>query len=237
MTESRYAIYYTPASDSPLARFGASWLRRDHLGVDFTDHMEIVQLSDQRQFEMTQTPRHYGFHATLKPPFRTHQGVGFEVIDEALQEFASHHKPFEVPALELSILDGFIALRPRQDSKKLLNFAAKCVRAFDQFRISPTDRERAKCFQLNLTDRQKQHFKDWGYPYVMEDFRFHMTLTDRLDVLEQESVLQGLSEKTTCVLNGKPWMLDSVTLVKQSTSTSRFKDLKRYPLTATLKIA
>ncbi|MBL4692722.1 MAG: DUF1045 domain-containing protein [Magnetovibrio sp.] len=199
--------------------------------------MKLGQLPDQRQLEMTKIARHYGFHATLKPPFRTQKGIGFEVIDAALEEFAAQHKSFEVPALDLSVLDGFVALRPREDCKKLQNFAAKCVRAFDLFRLPPTDMDRAKHFQSNLSDRQKQNFEDWGYPYVMKDYRFHMTLTDRLQGPELETVLQGLADKATHVLGAKPWLFDSVTLVKQSTSSARFQDLKRYPLRSTSKIA
>jgi hypothetical protein len=29
--------------------------------------------------------------------------------------------------------------------------------------------------------RQRNYLDRWGYPYVMEEFRFHMTLTGRLD--------------------------------------------------------
>ena len=32
-----------------------------------------------------------------------------------------------------------------------------------------------------LTDRQEALLTQWGYPYVMEEFRFHITLTGALD--------------------------------------------------------
>ena len=64
MTEApRYAIYYAPAADSALNRFGTQLLGYDAVNGEallFADGIEQV-LPDWRY--LTNDPRKYGFHA------------------------------------------------------------------------------------------------------------------------------------------------------------------------------
>ncbi len=65
----RYAIYFTPQSSMPLARFGASVL-----GYDVSEGRDVPHLALKGIFPTdiaaaTAAPRKYGFHATLAAPF------------------------------------------------------------------------------------------------------------------------------------------------------------------------
>jgi hypothetical protein len=58
--------------------------------------------------------------------------------------------------------------------------AAECVARFDRFRLPSTCDERARRAN-GLSAKQQMLLERWGYPYVMDEWRFHMTLTDKLD--------------------------------------------------------
>lgn len=231
MGKARYAIYYTPDPETALWRFGAHWLGRDSAKGNVIEQLVVKGLDPQRLKEITASPRHYGFHATLKPPFRLAKGLDRETLDEALEAFVAAHPPIKVPALELAALDGFIALRPKKSSADLQGLAAACVKEFDSFRAAPSDKELEKRLQADLTKAQKALLKQWGYPYVMDEFRFHMTLTERLDDKERGAVFKVLSRLTDEILDDKPWTLDMLTLKRQKNPDAPFDVVKCYPLT------
>jgi hypothetical protein len=54
------------------------------------------------------------------------------------------------------------------------------VEAFEPFREPLGESERARRLKAPLTPRQIELVDQYGYPYVLEQFLFHMTLTDRL---------------------------------------------------------
>lgn len=68
MSFARFAIYYVP-SKGHLADFGASWL-----GWDIVEARDVPQPDVPGLRDITMKPRKYGFHGTLKPPFRLKEG-------------------------------------------------------------------------------------------------------------------------------------------------------------------
>ena len=157
----RYAIYYTPLPGTALASFGAAWFARDAPCLD--------------------APRRYGFHGTLKAPFRLAAGTSEAELLGAAGRFAAERPAFSGPALRLSVLAGFLALTPSEPSEALDRLAADCVAVFDRFRAPAAKAELARRRRPGLSPRQDALLLRWGYPYVMDAFRFHMTLTGRLD--------------------------------------------------------
>jgi hypothetical protein len=89
--------------------------------------------------------------------------------------------PVTIPSLEVRRLGGFIAVVPTEPSAALADLAAATVAALDPFRAPPSEAELARRRKARLSDRQEALLMKWGYPYVMEEFRFHLTLTGRLD--------------------------------------------------------
>lgn len=228
MSKARYAIYFSPETKSPLWRLGSCWLGRDSASGESMKRLSIKGIKDARIAEITATPRHYGFHATLKAPFYLAKDLDRQMLDESLEAFCAGHKPFKVPALHLNVLDDFIALYPVKKCQDLDDFAADCVRAFDIFRAPPTKEETKKRLGADLTAKQKKLLDKWGYPYVMDEYRFHMTLTERLKTKERMAVLEGLAEEVKDLSQDKAWTFDTITLVRQKNAKEMFKVLKSY---------
>jgi len=234
MSKKRYAIYFSPEPESDLWLFGSRWLGRDSATGDEIKRLAVNAIKPKRQREITATAAKYGFHATIKPPFRLSKGHDREMLDEALEAFAAAHGPVKLSALELTELDGFIALRPTQTSAALDQLAADCVRELDHFRKPPSKAELAKRGAADLSDAQRKMLKKWGYPYVMDEYRFHMTLTERLEKPERKAVLGDLRELGKDIV-GKPVHIDVLTLMQQKSVDDPFEVVKCYPLISMAK--
>ncbi|HEY9081675.1 DUF1045 domain-containing protein [Magnetovibrio sp.] len=231
MSSTRYAIYFSPEPESDLWLFGSRWLGRDSATGDDIERLPVKSVSPQRLQEITADAAKYGFHATLKPPFHLSQGHDRKMLDEALEAFAASYEPVLLPSLELAELDDFIALRPTGPNEDLQVLAADCVRAFDHFRKPPSSAELEKRRKTVLTDRQREMLDAWGYPYVMDEFRFHMTLSGRLEAGERKAVMAELQTLGQEVI-GKPVTIDVLTLFQQSGPQEPFVVVKCYPLNA-----
>lgn len=178
--------------------------------------------------DITMTPMKYGFHGTLKPPFRLADGMSVEALETAVGELAASLKPAACDRLALTTLGGFLALTPQGDATGLRRIADACVRDLDRFRAPAPDAELARRRQAGLTDRQEALLTQWGYPYVMEEFRFHLTLSGRLptaDIAHWSAVVeQHLPPITT------PFPIDQIALCGER-SDGRFELIQRYALT------
>lgn len=222
MTYNRFAIYYLPAED-PLAAFGARWL-----GWDVARGAEVDQPGLPGIAGVTATPRKYGFHGTLKPPFRLAEGCDLSGLTSAVAELAASCAPARCAGLELARLGNFLALVPSGETDGIARVAATCVTALDGFRAPPGEAELARRRRARLSDRQEAVLMRWGYPYVMEEFRFHLTLTGRLPRKDaaawQERVASHLPPLPA------PFILDAVALVGER-ADGCFELVQRFALT------
>jgi hypothetical protein len=80
----RYALYFAPAPGSAWARFGADWFARP----------------DPRR----ESPRRYGFHATLKAPFRLRSGAQARDLFAEVDQFTRAKRAFSVASLRVACL-------------------------------------------------------------------------------------------------------------------------------------
>jgi putative phosphonate metabolism protein len=225
----RYAIYYAAEHGSPLDRFGSQLIGYDaYRGEDLAFPAEIVAaLPDWR--ELTTEPRSYGFHATLKAPIHLASGENEAALLLACERFAA--KPRAIPMIEpvVRAISGFTALVPAQPSAALAQLAADCVRDFDGFRAGLTDADRARRNPERLTPTQRDHLDRWGYPYVMDEFRFHMTLTGRLAAERAETVLAILRDRFAAT-GLKTLLIDRIALFRQENAGSRFRIIVSWQL-------
>lgn len=176
----RYALYYAPPEGSALDRLGKDWL---------DGRVSVPGIAPDRVADLTAVPRVYGFHGTLKPPFVLRDGGQEEGLLRAVRLFNAGHTAFPLPPLRVRALGRFLALVPETDSPALAALASDCVRAFDSFRAPPSEAELARRRAKSLTQRQEDNLAAWGYPYVMDDFRFHLTLTGPLEEAEERDTL------------------------------------------------
>jgi putative phosphonate metabolism protein len=225
----RYAIYYAPAADSDLDRFGAHLLGYDAFRGDdlpFPDGIEHT-LPDWR--ELTQDPRKYGFHATLKAPMLLADGKTEAELLAACETFAGAARPIPVISPVVNAIGDFIAIVPARPSAELEKLAADCVEYFENFRAPLTPPDRARRNPDRLPPKQRDYLDRWGYPYVMEEFRFHMTLTGRLPADRREGVLailrQRFSDLPIVIL-----AVDRIALFRQDDPASRFRVLRDFSL-------
>jgi putative phosphonate metabolism protein len=210
----RYAIYYAPAPGSDLDRFGGHLLGYDaHSGDDLRFPDEITKsVPDWR--DLTKEPRKYGFHATLKAPFSRSPAKSEAELLAACKAFANKPRPIPVIRPVVGAISGFVAVIPAEPSAELSRLAADCVREFDPFRAPLTSEDRARRNPSQLTPSQREHLDGWGYPYVMEDFRFHMTLTGRLTAERRELVLKMLRNSFSAI-DLKSLAVDRIALFRQ----------------------
>lgn len=173
----RFAIYYAP-EPGPFADAAAAWLGWD-LALGQPAAQPVLPLP-RNLADITAEPRKYGFHATLKPPFRLAEGASFADLVQATAEVADTLAPVTLPGLQMVQIDGFLALTPSGDDTALQAFAAQIVQDLDGLRASLSPAEIARRRPERLTPRQRALLDAYGYPYVLEQFRFHMTLTGPL---------------------------------------------------------
>lgn len=223
----RYAIYFAAEPGSALDRFGTELLGYDaHRGIDVPFPTGKGLPDDWR--EMTDDPRKYGFHATLKPPMTLTPGKTESELIAACASFAG--APRAIPAIEpvIDSIDDFVAIVPAAPSSELEELAADCVREFDSFRAPLTEQDRARRSPSKLTARQRDYLDRWGYPYVFEQFRFHMTLTGRLDADRRAPVLEILRDRFRGA-GATTLAIDSIALFRQEAGR-RFRVVGRWRL-------
>jgi putative phosphonate metabolism protein len=226
----RYAIYFVPAAETALYQTGASLLGYDVYSGKPLPFPGGLALGPDDWHALTSAPRVYGFHATLKAPFRLAPGRSAEELAVNLAAFAAARAPVAImPAVRT--IGSFAAVIPAEPSAAVDRLAADCVRTFDPFRAPLNDDERRKRLASPLSAQLKENLERWGYPYVFDDFRFHMTLTGKITPACQEPVLTCLRNRLSAI-EGRPLAVDRVALLCQSDRDTPFHLVASAPLSA-----
>ncbi|MEO1797516.1 MAG: DUF1045 domain-containing protein [Pseudomonadota bacterium] len=222
MRYSRFALYFT-CPPGALADAGSAWL-----GWDIAQGQSVPHPATPKEAaRLTERPRKYGFHATLKPPFRLAPGANKEGLHDMLRSFAAQQAPMTLPALTVRQIGRFVALVPAAPSPALQDLAAACVTHFESCRAPLTEDDLARRRAGTLSARQEELLVTYGYPYVLDEFRFHMTLTGPLD--EPEPVAAALQTHFAPVVP-EPFVIDAVSLCGER-DDGRFDAIDRVPLT------
>ncbi|MEI4469923.1 DUF1045 domain-containing protein [Frigidibacter sp. MR17.24] len=223
----RYAVYWAPPAGD-LADFTARWLGWDAAAGRERAHPALPGLP-QPVAELTDTPRKYGFHGTLKPPFRLVDGADPARLCAAVERLAAGLAPVRLQGLRLARLGRFLALVPEGDTAGLAALAATLVRELDPWRAPLTTEDILRRHAARLNPGQKALLDRWGYPYVMDEFRFHLTLTGALaDEAEAEAVAVALEPEIAPYLP-RPLEIEDICLFGEA-EDGRFHILHRYPL-------
>jgi putative phosphonate metabolism protein len=222
--EARLALYWAPTCDDPLHRLGSAWLGRD---AESGAPLPQPSLPGLDITELTAAPRDYGLHATLKPPFRL--AVGWVDAIRAAEALASRIAPFDLPPLAVQDLGGFLALREAAPCPALHALADACVEALDPCRVPPTEAEIERRRKSGLTPRQAALLERFGYPYVKEEWRFHVTLTRRLTAAEKSVVLPAVTAHLG-EASARPRRVTELSLFTQAKAGAPFLIAERLPL-------
>ncbi|MBZ4023131.1 phosphonate metabolism protein [Rhodobacter sp. TJ_12] len=223
MQIERYALYFAP-NDRALSQAAAAWL-----GWDAETGCAVAQPAIAGLAAATAAPRKYGFHGTLKAPFRLDPAYRTDDLAEALAHAATQIAPVDLPGLAVARLAGrFLALRPDGNEAGLREIASEVVTRFEPFRAPPSAAEIARRKPETLTPRQRDLLHAFGYPYVFEEFRFHLTLTGdlpepELDRLQPEAVAYFTPHLP------RPFRVDQICLFGED-AQGRFHILSRHTL-------
>ena len=227
MATPRYAIYLAPSPDTPLWRAASRVIGRDAVTGEALPFPDLPPCDADDWSAVTSEPRRYGFHGTLKAPFELADGCSEALLIEAARGFAATRHGFSLPDLSVSAMKSFVALTPDARHPDLDGLAADCVVAFEPFRAPLGEAERARRV-APLTDPAHIASVDrWGYPWVFEDFRFHMTLTGSLEATRRDAVRDGLA----AFLDGvaRPLAVDAIAIFHQTHRDAPFRVLERFP--------
>ncbi|OIQ45859.1 MAG: phosphonate metabolism protein [Roseobacter sp. MedPE-SW] len=225
MTFTRYAIYYAPPATADWSVFATQWL-----GWNMETGQSAAQpvISGLDLADITAVPRKYGLHATLKPPMRLARNHSLADLQEACAQLAARQAPVTLEGLHLARLGRFLALRVSGDETALGDLAAACVRDLDAFRAPASEAELEKRRAAGLSPAQEANLSAWGYPYVLDQFRFHVTLTGKLPKAALPDVETAL-EAHLLPLLPRPLEIRDLALVGED-AEGLFHMIQRYTL-------
>ena len=231
MGAARYALSVAPRRSTLWWRFGTRWLGRDAASGALVEQAAIPGVAREAFHALTSAPRAQGFHATLKAPFALRDGATPEGLLDALARFCSARSPFSLPPLAAERLGGRLALVPVGRESRVNDLAADCVREFDALRAPLPAVERERYSDAGLSPRQERYLAQWGDPYVLTEFRFHLTLTGSLEQVPPQLVAAVIAAARDAVagLDGTRLRVDAVCLFEQPDPQSPFRLAKRVP--------
>lgn len=184
----RAAIYFAPPPGSAAWQAGSRWLGRDAATNAPLPQPRIDGVDPGTLAQLTAEPRRYGWHATLKPPFRLRQGLSLDALDSAVYALCREWRPVPLPAFRVARLGHFLALRPEGDTAPVNALAAACVQRLHALAQPLNDAELARRRRAGLSPHQDELLRAWGYPWVLDEFRFHCSLTGDLRGTDEAQV-------------------------------------------------
>lgn len=223
----RVAVYYAPPVESAWWKYGSAWLGRCAATDLPVSQPEVEGMTSETFARLTSDPRRYGWHGTLRAPFRLKEGKTLDDVRATLRAFCAERKAFDLPPLKVSREGGFLALRPSQAEPELDGLAGDCVRQMHPLAASLTSEELVRRRRSGLTEAQNQLLQIWGYPYVFEQFRFHLSLTGPLEKLP-ENAQRLLMTKAMAHFQGLPaCRIDRVSLFVEPAPGAQFRLLEQ----------
>ena len=181
----RVAVYFAPSAQSAWWQAGSQWLGRCAATGTVFDAPDVPGVSTEMLRELTAEPRRYGFHATLKPPFRLQHGSGLDGVLQEIHRLCNDIAPFTLPPLRVAVLGDFLALRPQGDNHRANAVAAGCVTSLQPLAAPLYADELARRRRQPLTPEQDGLLQRWGYPWVLDQYRFHLSLTGGLSTCSE----------------------------------------------------
>lgn len=228
MPPTRYAVFFTPAVTSRLWKFGLAVIGYDsNLGERVEDRSR-GKFAELLPGPLIAEPARYGFHATLRAPFELIDGATTGDVINAMHDFAKVHQSVALGRLSVEPMSTFLALQPLTRSNAMLDFAGRCVEHFQRLRRPLGEADRARRMNAGLTTRQVALLDTYGYPYVLEQYRFHMTLTGALPPEAMAQVQSRLQAAYADI--DWPVDIDAITLLEQPSRDQPFRTITRLPL-------
>jgi hypothetical protein len=228
----RHAAYYAPAQQSRLAQLGAQWLGRCAQSIRVVLQPDFPQCTAEALRGYTAAATRYGWHATMKAPFALNPGLEIDAIPAAFQAFSQSQTPLTLPPLTLRNMGDYLALVPQAPSSALQELAFDCVRALHPLAKPLSDAQIAQRRLTLLTPAQDAMLLQWGYPFVGDQFQWHMTLTGSLRKLTQREVrgLQDAAQDWFSPVLNQPVEIDAICWFVEPVAGGDFYEARRFAL-------
>lgn len=180
---ARYAIYFSPEDNSELELFGATVLRRRAADASEWENPEIpVEFPSSSCWKKRVIrPANYGFHATIKAPFALAGNHTAEQLHHDLEAFCRKRQPIPLEGLIPTRTTRYDALALSSQPEALKALAADSVQEFEKYRAPLTEQDIKRRDPSSLSARENRYLTQYGYPYILDDFNFHMTLSGAND--------------------------------------------------------
>jgi Protein of unknown function (DUF1045) len=144
-------------------------------------------------------------------------GIAPQQLRQRLQEVVAKACPLPVPMLAVRPLEDFLALQAATAIDAwhpLRRLADACVMACQALR-RPLDAAEFERRSASVTDEaQRDHLLRWGYPFVFDRWRFHMTLSDA--GRGHDAVLRQRAERHFAAALAEPLRATGVALFTQA---------------------
>jgi len=147
----------------------------------------------------------------------------------AVEDLALSTYPVVLGGLQIEKIADFLALVQSRESDDLNKLALRCVRILDAYRAQLSDAEIAKRRSAGLNEREERMLLKWGYPYVKKTYRFHMTLTGRLNNRQMKMLRPVLARMAINVID-QPIMVDDICVLGDPGNDQPFRLLERFAL-------
>lgn len=228
MSPGRFAVYYAPAADSPWWRFAAGWVGRNELSGEPLPQPCPPGFTHDTFAQLTAEPRRYGFHATLRPPMRLNTTAA--AFFGRVESLAAQLRAVPLGTLVPVYMDGFVALVPSARNPALGTLAAHLVTGLEPLREPLNDAERARRKPDQLDGRGRELVDQYGYPGVMERFRFHMTLTGPVDTATAGRLVAHLAAPMSRLNQEAPPVLDRLCVFHEPEPGAPFRRVRELVL-------
>lgn len=225
----RYALYFIPPASDALTLAAQRWLGRNAFTGASLEQPAVDGFDAAALAALTADPRRYGFHATLKAPFSLAEGRSEAELVAEIGRFVSEAEPFDIPDVVVGRLGSFFAFVPGDHCEELQSFAGEVVRRFERFRAPLTSADIARRKPDGLTASERQNLVQWGYPYVFDEFRFHMTLTGRVPA-ERRDAVEGVLLDHFADFHGRPLTIAGLALFREPSRGADFTVHSLFPL-------
>lgn len=226
--QARYAICYAPEKNSPLNSFGQTWLGRDVRTGNRIDQPEVEGVYSQELRNIVSPAAFYGFHGTLKPPFYLPVPELEEKLISDIQAFAASEKSFHLPRLTVARIGRILVLEPERSSDPINRLAERCVRHFDSYRRSSSCEDSDDRASSRLSSTQQENIIKWGNPYVMDEFKFHLSLTGPILDIHLSDHLMRVIQRQIAALDLNSIEVASICLFFQADKNQPFLLHSRY---------
>ena len=144
-----------------------------------------------------------------------------------MKAFSEQHRKFFIGQMKVAKLGSFVAIIQENASDEFANLASEIVRSFEGYRAPLRDEDIAKRRKAGLTPRQDELMLQWGYPYIFEEFKFHLTLTGKLSEQNAQIVCDRLTDHLKPILDTPVEAIDLCLYGERE--DGRFEIIERFP--------